>query len=74
MGPNKNVCLPAPNDPGELHAHHHHVESILPSSSPKEAASHCGNPAKEANCVILELGELSKSRQGGRTDFVDAQK
>ena len=86
MGPNKSLARLAetPEDsqahqvdkdnPGKFLKHHCHVESILPTSSAEEAAAYCGNPAKEANCVILELGEIAKSRQGTRTDFEDAQK
>ena len=85
MGPNKSLARLAetPEDsqahqvdkdnPGKFLKHHCHVESMI--MTPEEAAAcYCGNPAKEANCVILELGELTKSRQGSRADFEDAQK
>lgn len=48
MGPNKNVCLPDPDNPGKHLKHHYHVDGMRGTLA--EAAAHCGNAGKEEGC------------------------
>ena len=66
MGPNKDVALPDPNNPGKKLKHHYHVDGMR--GTLQEAADYCGNLAKEGECPTYQYGEVPTSRQGDRSD------
>lgn len=66
MGPNKDIALPDPNNPGKFLKHHYHVDGMR--GTLQEAAEYCGNINKEGNCPTYQHGQTPTSRQGDRTD------
>ncbi|CAB9526567.1 hypothetical protein SEMRO_1849_G301490.1 [Seminavis robusta] len=71
MGPNKNVCLPDPKNPGMYLKHHYHVDGMR--GTLQEAADYCGAMFKEQGCKIHEQGKIPTTQQGRRTDHEEAQ-
>ena len=70
MGPNKDIAKPNPKKPGKFLKHHYHVDGMR--GSYEEAASYCGDIAKEGIVPIFEYGEIPKITQGSRTDHEQA--
>ena len=62
MGPNKDVCLPDPKNPGKFLKHHYHCDVM--HGTLDQAADYCGNLAKEENCPVFEYGDVPVSQQG----------
>ena len=71
MGPNKDIALPDPQNPGKTLGHHYHVDGMRGTLA--EAADYCGNTNKEANCVMCECGEIPVSQQGKDPQHQEAQ-
>ena len=71
MGPNKNVCLPDPKNPGKHLKHHYHVDGMR--GTLQQASEYCGGMFKEEGCETYEYGEIPTSQQGRRTDHEEAQ-
>lgn len=71
MGPNKNLALPDPKNPGKFLKHHYHVDVMRVTC--EEAANYCGNIAKEGSVPVYEYGSIPKSNRGTRTDYDEAQ-
>ncbi|CAB9527419.1 Para-Rep C9 [Seminavis robusta] len=69
MGPNKDICLPDPDNEGKFLKHHYHVDGMR--GTLKEAADYCGNLNKEGNCPTYQYGEVPVTKQGDRTDHHD---
>jgi hypothetical protein len=71
MGPNKDICLPDPSNPGNHLKHHYHVDGMR--GSLQEASEYCGNMFKEENCVTYVYGEIPSSQQGKDPKHEEAQ-
>lgn len=72
MGPNKNIALEDPENPGKFLKHHYYVETMM--GTQEEALSYCGDPLKEADCVTYTYGEPPKTRPGTRTDHIEVMR
>ena len=71
MGPNEDVHLPDPRDPGKFLKKHYHVDGMRGTLA--EASECCGNIIKEGECETYVCGEIPASEQGRRTDHEAAQ-
>ena len=69
MGPNKDVALPDPDNPGKKLKHHYHVDGMR--GTLQEAAEYCGNINKEEGCQVFQYGSVPTPRQGNHS-YADA--